>query len=194
MMPPAAQTSAPLAISPEMAASGAGLAAGEPSKEGLGKKQGMDDGVPGVRVRWDRCSGIGKPEGPFPQLGLNEPVRWVVNKACTIVLESPVETNIKLTLRFRNSVPGQQAAVQLNEQAIGTAQFPVMGLRQSQTLDLALALGAGFNSVTLDFSGAVAPRPGEKRMRVLLLESLSVEIADQEPAPPGFAVTAEVCG
>lgn len=123
----------------------------------------------GPMLRWDLSKGIGPAEGPFPDIGVPEGVRWVVARQASLVVESDAAGPAQLTLRYRCLVPRQTMRVTLGDGAPTEVAIEGAGLTQSGEIVLDLMLRAGANALALAFAGGVK-EPGTGRDLVLLVE------------------------
>jgi glycosyltransferase involved in cell wall biosynthesis len=128
-----------------------------------------------LRLRWDLSRGFGPLEGPFPELGLSDRVRWITARAAGLVIEAREAGTATLRLRYRSPIPGQSAEVLVNATPGAPLRFDGSGrLDQTGEAALPLDLCAGPNVVALAFAEAVR-EPGSERELVLLLERVELD-------------------
>ncbi|GGG27145.1 hypothetical protein GCM10010964_13840 [Caldovatus sediminis] len=130
---------------------------------------------PPLRLRWDLSRGFGPLEGPFPEIGLSDQVRWITARAAGLVIEAREPGAATLRLRYRSPIPGQSAEVLVNATPGAPLRFDGSGrLDQAGEAALPLDLRAGPNVVALAFAETVR-EPGSERELVLLLERVELD-------------------
>ncbi|BDG73644.1 hypothetical protein [Roseomonas fluvialis] len=127
----------------------------------------------GPALRWDLCSGVGPPEGPFADLDIPAGVRWIVSRQSRLVVEAPATQVVQLRLRYRSLLPRQEMRAAVNGGPATTILAVGSGLREPQEAVLDVALEAGRNELALQFSGSVR-EPGSGRELVLLIEAIAI--------------------
>jgi hypothetical protein len=125
------------------------------------------------RVLWDQSEGVGQIEGPSPEVGLNEPFRWVVARRCRLMLDTPEARHATLRIDYRCPVAGQRAILRVNEEPAQFLRLDTGALTQRFRLEVPIRLRRGRSAVELMLSETTREAAGERDL-ALLIEAVAI--------------------
>ncbi|MES2712866.1 MAG: glycosyltransferase family 2 protein [Pseudomonadota bacterium] len=119
---------------------------------------------------WQFLSGVSEvEEGPYPELGLDQPFRWCVGENSAFRLYSASSGSRGLRLRLRSTQPNQAITLLDRDQRIlAQAVLPAAGMAVPQVLDLAIEAEAGAQTLVLRTARQSAPDALGRRVSVIL--------------------------
>ncbi|WP_051003774.1 glycosyltransferase [Sphingobium sp. SYK-6] len=118
-------------------------------------------------------SGFGPLRGPFPELGIMEPVRWITSASAVLTVNATGVSEAVLTMRYRMVAKRAIASLDVNGEVHDLVLTSPGALSGAAEVKVDIRLIDGPNILTFAFSGldfeSVDGHP-----RVLLLESLTI--------------------
>jgi glycosyltransferase involved in cell wall biosynthesis len=129
---------------------------------------------------WAIVSGFDDQEGPFPELGLDRPVRWIVGQPASLTLFSGRTGQRTVSLLVRSMLPGQQVEISIGGKA--SCRWTLHGrFQEAERLTVVRQFERG--PCRMDVRVDRWMRSAEGRQLGVMLEAVEVEPpADSEPA------------
>ena len=135
---------------------------------------------------WAIVSGVDDPEGPFPDLGLDRQVQWIVGRPATLTVFSERSGSRVLSLLVRGMIPGQRLEVRVDDKALGAwtlrGRFP-----EVEQLSVEQRFSRGPCQVELRMDRWTRT-PGGRQLGVIL------EAVEFEPPAPSRAPRVQAVG
>lgn len=126
-------------------------------------------------ILWDQSEGFGGEEGPFPDLGLQHGVRWIVARRARLVVRCTTAGAARIRIAYRSLLLRQRATVTVGSDPARRIDLPGGRLQQREEATIDITLPVGVSSIGFDFDGAVR-EPGTGRDLVLLLEEVTLDL------------------
>ena len=119
---------------------------------------------------WQFLSGVSEvEEGPYPELGLDQPFRWCVGENSAFRVYSASAGARGLRLRLRSTQPNQAITLlDRDQRVLAQAVLPAGGMAVPQVLDFAVEAAAGAQTLVLRTARQSAPDALGRRVSVIL--------------------------
>ncbi len=114
--------------------------------------------------------GFGPIEGPYPELGLTDPVRWGLGPMSRFEIEVPPSGDMQLVLTAAPGVPGQTMTVMASGDLVAEHTFGSPGEFDDVVVDLELAPGR--HTVELHYRDWLPPSETDARPLAVLFRAL----------------------
>ena len=126
----------------------------------------------------DELDGFGSIEGPYPELGLPDPVRWGLGPVSRFEIEVPASGDVQLALTASPGLPDQTMTVTAAGALLGEHTFGSPGEFNHVAFDVELAPGR--HTVELRYSDWHPPSETEARPLAVLFTALLASSTDGE--------------
>lgn len=132
-----------------------------------------------VEIVWPLSIGFGSWEGPYPQWNMPNPVRWIISRHATLMIESAVPGDFLLTFRYRCFVAEQGTEISVNGDIVGRLEIS-SDYDEFCNASIKISLVSGINKVLARFFESKNEDTSSARELVLLIEDVFLELLAED--------------